>query len=85
MPDRKFGSERETDRTPIFTQPPEPAGPRGTGVGYCHPLGRAALTGVEARERVRSVSWVNGGITSMKRGERLDEGVGVSRLPGLQT
>src|ERR1019366_8752593 len=74
------GSERESDGTAIFTQLSSPAEPRGTDVGHRHPLGRGHRGrdwfGRDAEGAGLRLNWAG-------HGERLDEGVGISGIPGL--
>src|ERR1035441_2421838 len=74
------GSERESDGTATFTQLSSPAEPRGTDVGHRHPLGRGRRRSDwcerDAEGAGLRLNWVG-------HGERLDEGVGISGIPGL--
>src|ERR1017187_8586154 len=75
-----YGSERESDGTATFTQLSSPAEPRGTDVGHRHPLGRGHRGrdwfGRDAEGAGLRLNWAG-------HGERLDEGVGISGIPGL--
>src|ERR1035438_5113300 len=74
------GSERESDGTATFTQLSSPAEPRGTDVGHRHPIGRGHRGrdwfGRDAEGAGLRLNWAG-------HGERLDEGVGISGIPGL--
>ena len=76
----EIGSERESDGTATFTQLSSPAEPRGTDVGHRHPLGRGHRGrdwfGRDAEGAGLRLNWAG-------HGERLDEGVGISGIPGL--
>src|ERR1017187_9600268 len=75
-----FGAERESDGTATVTQLSSPAEPRGTDVGHRHPLGRGHRGrdwfGRDAEGAGLRLNWAG-------HGERLDEGVGISGIPGL--
>src|ERR1035438_2954080 len=74
------GSERESDGPATVTQLSSPAEPRGTDVGHRHPLGRGHRGrdwfGRDAEGAGLRLNWAG-------HGERLDEGVGISGIPGL--